>query len=121
LSVGEVDAQQLVRALSPPFCVLCFDCAGQTCWAMWDAKSSVIATEIALGAVDVKNAQARVLSKVEVSILESILGKVVASSSAALGLSIEKPRLAQTVEELAAGNDGARTSDPQRVSVELAI
>lgn len=121
VDVNEIHSLELLKSFAPPLCVLCFECAGQPSWAVWDVSTCVSATEIALGATQVTEPSPRQLTGVEQGILKNILGRIVALASGTLGVEPKSLRLVQDLETLEKIHIDQRSADPQRLSIQIAI
>lgn len=119
--VRESHAEELVKALVPPMCVLCFDCAGQPSWAAWECAAAVAAAEIALGTHEVAAPVPRTLSSVERGLLKNILARIATIVCASLGTEATNHRLVQEVEALGSWRDAKLAADPQRITLRVGI
>jgi len=120
-SVGEASAVEVLRQLVPGQVLLAFECAGRNAWALWDGPIAAAATEIALGATDVKNRRARTFSAVECGVLRSMLGRVIALVGRELEVEPKNVRVVQDEIQLELERTDAKSGDPQRLAISLAL
>lgn len=120
-SVSEVHAASLIAGLRPPLCLLAFECAGRNGWAIWDPVIATTATEIALGAVEVKEPKARTLTAVERGVLCNMLGRVIALVAKALDVETKNVRYVADELQLDLERVDAREGDPQRVALHVSL
>lgn len=120
-SVSEVHAGALIAGVKPPLCLLAFECAGRNGWAIWDPVIATAATEIALGAVEVKEPKARTLTVVERGVLCNMLGRVIALVGKTLEVETKNVRYVADELQLDLERVDSREGDPQRVAVHVSL
>lgn len=120
-SVSEIHAGALLASLRPPLCLLAFDCAGRNGWAVWDATIATTSTEIALGAVEIKEPKARTLTVVERGVLCNMLGRVIALVAQTLEVETKNVRYIADDLQLDLERVDSREGDPQRIAVHVSL
>ncbi|MBI5363002.1 MAG: FliM/FliN family flagellar motor switch protein [Planctomycetes bacterium] len=120
-SVSEINARQLLESVRDPYFLLAFDCAGRSCWAMWDPAFASAAAEIALGTVAIAEPKARDLSTVERGVLRNMLGRALASIAHTLDVQVKDVRAVHGNVELELERADARATDPTRLAIHVAL
>jgi len=116
----EVSAHGLFDGLEGPFVLARFQLAGQPAWIHWQCRAAVASVETLLGAGGAEPA-ARSLSRVELTVLERLLGGVVASVAAAFDRSAEGFAIVKAAEDVGHWRDGGPDADPHRLAVDVAF
>jgi flagellar motor switch protein FliM len=121
VAVTEASLPEIVRSLAEPFAALLFECAGQSCWTLWDVSSARSAVERMLGSTEVKDAPPRALSSVERSLVQALLLKITTLVAGTYGLEPKNPRYVQDFVSLYTAQDREDLGDPQRLCVQIGL
>lgn len=119
--VDECDAQAAISQLRPPMSVATFQAGGVPCWVVWDNAASIAALELALGAPQVKDQEARKLTSVEGMLFKRLCASLLRELGGLLGFSADGLRVVTLLEELGSPRDAGPRFDPRRLLVLLEV
>ena len=117
--VRETTAEGLFEDVATPLAALVFEADGSVGWLMWESRAAIGAVETVLGC-PTENPKARRLSAVEAKVLERVLVQLAGDLARPLGLTPEKPRIAQATEGLGSWRD-APSPDAHRVEIAFVL
>jgi flagellar motor switch protein FliM len=118
---GEVNVEGLFADASEPLAVLCFRAAGQPGWLVWQPGPALSAIEIALGAAEAPEVEARPLTSVEQGMLENLLSVIATELAGCLGVGLDDFTVTTAADELGTWRDGGELADPRRLRAQLAF
>lgn len=117
-SIGEINSRDLFSDSEGPFAAIVFEVLGQPAWVVWESVAAINAVEKILGSTP-DSTKARLLTNVEVSVLEGLMSIVADTALRSLKLEGSNLRVAQSLESLGSWRDASGEADPHRLHIEL--